>query len=872
VKPEYLKMCAFGSYAGEVELDFTKFGSGLFLITGTTGSGKTTIFDAIVFALYGDVSGGEKDARSLRSDFAKPSDKTFSELRFDYCGKKYTVRRSPEYMRESKRGSGLAKETADAELTLPDGRIISGVKKVDAAIAELIRVDKGQFSRIAMIAQGDFRRILTEKSKSRSEMFRKVFDTYFFEKFQRILAQRCSDAEQALKGIFDRISDRAEHIETEDGSAVNAAEFSETGELCGALEKIVSADDSSLAAFDKQLAETEKELRSVCTALENAARGNALIKRLEDLKNRLDGLNAQKKEFDLKKKTYAAAERAARVTPALSALTAAEKECAETAAQLKENAAFLKISEEKRKTAEKSFAAAKKRREGEEGLAKAAAEAEAAAKSIDAYAAYEKTLNMLTERYRDAEAEFVKKTEEYADIRKKYFGELAGIISVSELEDGKPCPVCGSCEHPKPAVLSDEKITGKALEASEKERNRAEKTLSECAAALAAANREHELLCENAVKCGISPELLKNDCEAAKAEANEKLKRLRAELSEMRDGYAAAEKELRESEKEYAAVLGKKDALAAAEKTGAQKLSEAQKNFAAALADNGFASQEEYDAAHLDRKTADSLSEEIAAYDGEYAAAAASYAECAAAAENIKHTDTDELEKAKSALESDEKEAEAARRIADRRRSSNAAILSELRAAEKELEESEKKYRLIKSLSDTANAKLSGNRMTFEAYIQQRYFAGITDFANMRLSGMTGGRYMLCPRSRGGTQGQGGLELEVMDYSTGKKRDVSTLSGGESFSASLALALGMSDMIQQRRGGIRIDMLFIDEGFGTLDAAYLDKAVGMLSALTDDRRLCGIISHVDLLKEKIGRKIIVKAIPGGGSAAYAEGV
>ena len=137
---------------------------------------------------------------------------------------------------------------------------------------------------------------------------------------------------------------------------------------------------------------------------------------------------------------------------------------------------------------------------------------------------------------------------------------------------------------------------------------------------------------------------------------------------------------------------------------------------------------------------------------------------------------------------------------------------------------------------------------------------------------MTGGRYMLCPRSRGGTQGQGGLELEVMDYSTGKKRDVSTLSGGESFSASLALALGMSDMIQQRRGGIRIDMLFIDEGFGTLDAAYLDKAVGMLSALTDDRRLCGIISHVDLLKEKIGRKIIVKAIPGGGSAAYAEGV
>lgn len=872
MKPEYLKMCAFGSYAGEVELDFTKFGNGLFLITGATGAGKTTIFDAIVFALYGDVSGGEKDIRSLRSDFAKPSDKTYAELRFDYCGKKYIVRRSPEYMRESKRGSGLAKENADAELTLPDGRIISGVKKVDAAIAELIRVDKAQFSRIAMIAQGDFRRILTEKSKSRSEMFRKVFGTYFFEKFQRTLAQRCSEAEQALKGIFDRISDRAAHIETEDGFAVNAADFPETSELCTMLEEIVSADDSRLAAFDKRLSETEKELRSVCAALENAARGNALLKRLEILKNQIDGLDARRDEFNLKKKVYAAAERAARVSPILSALTAAEKEYSEAAANMKENAALIRIAEEKRKAAQEFFAAAKKRRAGEDGLAKAAADAEAAAKTIDAYAAHKKTLSCLAEKYRYAEEEFVRKTEEYADIRKRYFGELAGIISESELKKGEPCPVCGSREHPKPAVLSDEKITGKALEKSEKERNGAEKTLSECASMLAAANREHELLCENAAKCGIQTELLKNDCAAAKAKANEKLAKLRAELSEIRDGYAAAEKELREAEKEYAAVLGKKDALALAEKTGAQKLSAAQKNFDAALSGSGFASAEEYGAAYLDRKTADSLSEEIASYDGEYAAASASYAECAAAAENIEHTDTEKLEDTKSALESDKKESEAARRIADRRRSANAAILSELKTAEKELDEYEKEYRLIKSLSDTANAKLAGNRMTFETYIQQRYFAGITDFANMRLSKMTGGRYMLCPRSRGGTQGQGGLELEVMDYSTGKKRDVSTLSGGESFTASLALALGMSDMIQQRRGGIRADMLFVDEGFGTLDASYLDKAVDMLSALTDDRRLCGIISHVDLLKEKIGRKIIVKTLPGGGSTAFAEGI
>lgn len=872
MKPEYLKICAFGSYAGAEEIDFTKFGSGLFLITGATGAGKTTIFDAIVFALYGDVSGGEKEVRSLRSDFAKPTDKTYAELKFDYCGKKYVVRRSPEYMRESKRGAGLAKETADAELTLPDGRIVTGVKKVDAEIAQIIKVDKTQFSRIAMIAQGDFRRILTEKSKARSEMFRKVFDTYFYDKFQRRLAEKCGEAEQQLKTIFEKINDRAAHIETEDGSGLDAGEFSETNELCEHLERLISEDDKRLAEFDAELMKHEKKLREVCTALENAERGNALLERLNNLKKQLEELKTKQTEIETGRKRLSAAERAAHVYPCGAALAEAKKEYSDTINKLEKNAETLEKSEKKKKSADSAYEKARAARMDEEKLAKAAAAAESAANDIEKYSKYGETLSRLSAAYNNAEADFTEKSEEYTVMRKKYFGEIAGIISASELRPGKACPVCGSLEHPKPAVPSDERITEKALENAENERSRAEKALSDCAASLAAANREYDMLFDNAVKSGASPELLKNDCAGAKKAADEHLSALCGELEKIRNAYAEAEQNLREAEKEYAASLGKKEELENSAEQCKKKLSAAENDFFAALTEYGFLSADEYENAYLDGKSMKHLSEKITGFDAEYTKISAAYGECLSAAENITFIDIAEPTREKNELEKEKSAMQARQRTVDRRRSSNFAILSEIEQAEKERAECEKNYRMIKSVSDTANAKIAGNRITFEAYIQQRYFTAVIEFANARLTKMTGGRYLLCARSRGGTQGQGGLELEVMDYSTGKKRDVSTLSGGESFAASLALALGMSDMIQQRRGGIQIDMLFIDEGFGTLDAAYLDKAVEMLSALTDSRRLCGIISHVDLLNERIERRISVKQLPGGGSTAAAEGI
>ena len=206
LRPLKLIMSAFGPYAGSTEVDFTSLGErGLYLITGDTGAGKTTIFDAITFALYGEASGEIREASMLRSNYADEKTPTFVELSFVLGGKEYRVRRNPEYNRPKARGEGFTLQKSDAELTLPDGKIITRQKDVNQQIVEILGIDRSQFTRIAMIAQGDFRKLLFASTEERKKIFQKLFHTHLYQSLQeelkRISAQMRKEFEKASASL-----------------------------------------------------------------------------------------------------------------------------------------------------------------------------------------------------------------------------------------------------------------------------------------------------------------------------------------------------------------------------------------------------------------------------------------------------------------------------------------------------------------------------------------------------------------------------------------------------------------------------------------------------------------------------------------------
>ena len=206
MRPIKLTMSAFGPYAGKTVLELDKLGaSGLYLITGDTGAGKTTIFDAIAFALYGQPSGDNRETGMFRSQYADAATPTFAELVFAYRGETYTVRRNPEYDRLKTRGEGTTTEKADAELVYPDGRVITKVKEVDRAIAEIMGIDRNQFSQIAMIAQGDFLKLLLASTDERKKIFQKLFNTQSFSRLQKSLKTAADELGGACKAAEDSI-------------------------------------------------------------------------------------------------------------------------------------------------------------------------------------------------------------------------------------------------------------------------------------------------------------------------------------------------------------------------------------------------------------------------------------------------------------------------------------------------------------------------------------------------------------------------------------------------------------------------------------------------------------------------------------------
>ena len=256
MKPLKITMSAFGPFADETVVDMTKIGdSGVYLITGDTGAGKTTIFDAISFALYGEPSGENRKANMLRSDFSKPCTTTFVELEFLYAGKKYVLRRNPEYERLKTRGEGTTTESKSATITMPDGRIISGWGDVNREVVDLLGVDRERFTKVAMIAQGDFQRLLFADTKERMPLFRKIFGTYNYEKLQNELKEKCSQTKAEYQEIDAIISQQLNSVETDDSKIIDFKQngYANIDFVIEAVSSVVKADLELQDNFNKRI-------------------------------------------------------------------------------------------------------------------------------------------------------------------------------------------------------------------------------------------------------------------------------------------------------------------------------------------------------------------------------------------------------------------------------------------------------------------------------------------------------------------------------------------------------------------------------------------------------------------------------------------
>ena len=891
MRPLTLTLSAFGPYADQTTLDLSLLGeNGLYLITGDTGAGKTTIFDAITFALYGEPSGNQRETSMLRSKYADADTPTFVDLTFSYGGQIYQIRRNPEYERPAKRGGGVTKQRAEAQLTYPDGGIVTKTRDVDAAVRDLLGIDRTQFSQIAMIAQGDFLKLLLASTEDRQEIFRKLFKTDYYRKFQDELRQRYNAAYADHARLKQSIQQYVEGIQWSDAAA-SATErpLAETLELLTA-QLAMDQENSDHLATD--LADLDRQLAAV----------NIRLGKAETLKK----AQAARAEAQIRLERTAAA--LTPLTEAHAAAIARQPEIDElstniTKAQLElpkyDDLLKLDGSLQKQLSLQKTLASrldVARREEQQltaqlavlqeelESLQNAAADRERLAALLSQQQALAKKLSdmeRIAQQYERAVAQYQTSRSRYAQASARYqrmyqtyLDEQAGILA-SGLTDGQPCPVCGSLEHPAPACTSEGAPSQAQLkEAQVQSETAASQTQQDSEKASALKAQLDTLAADVAETTDASGTILTAEQMMAQvsdtqlqlqtAEKNVKRKAMldmqlpkqQAALTTASDSIRELERQLAVTDTEIASLKQNRTELK--QSLAYESQAEAAKALAALTAQRGSLQQaiasamEKLESAKmLDQQ----LKAQITTLDEQIAGAEA--------------IDLEEQVHLKNELGNHMQQLKSEHLRIVTRLHANETALERIQAQSEAITVVEGKLIQLQALHNTANGQISGKeKIKLETYIQMTYFDRIIARANTRFMVMSGGQYEL-KRSAvaDNNRTQSGLDLSVIDHYNGSERSVRTLSGGESFKASLSLALGLSDEIQSSAGGIRLDTMFVDEGFGSLDEDSLQQAMQALAGLAEGNRLVGIISHVAELKEKIDKQIVVKKDRSGGSKA-----
>lgn len=861
MKPVKLIICGWGPYKEKQEIDFTGFKErGIFLITGATGAGKTTVFDAITYALYGNMSGEIREKNSVRSDFASADTPTYVELSMTHNGESYTIYRNPEYLRPSKRkGAGaLTKEKERAVFTGPDGKAVEGSSEVTRAVQELLKLDYRQFKQLSMIAQGEFTKFLSASSMEKTRIFREIFGTDLYEKTAVSLKKKSGEIYRQIMECRHKMDEDIDMLKRDGITGKEESGYFYEG-MISLLEEQVKELRKESKARQKDLAGKEELVQMLTAKLAKAEKTAGLFAKLEKEKIRCKELCAREEEMEEKAALLRKQEKAASLRTQELKLKAAEeksvslwKETEEISEELKK----LKAQREKEADiySQQEELAAAYQEEKEQLQAEKLLEQEQKTEQ-----AKKEELCKLQETYLCAEQEEEKAKALYEQADKAYRHGIAGILA-GKLSEGTPCPVCGSIHHPLPAAVND-KLPGqeevKQLKADFEKKQKERVALhGRTTAQLSQVQEASARICE----------LEKN---------YQLIKERRKSRRETIHGYITAHSEeefkenLRKYEQRLAVIEEKQKTL---EKKRAEHLekngevSRLQEEFLTKCIALGFATKESYVHALSDEQTMQKSREEIQNYRQE----------CHLNSEMIRHLEEETkeeqpedikmlTEKVQQAVSEKKAFLESCRELENSFLNVK-RTLSSLKEKNKTLDQLMKNYSLVKDLDDAANGN-NKKRLVFEQYVLASYFEEILRAANIRLSSMSGGRYMLRRVEQiSDGRSKDNLEIEVMDYYTGKYRSVKTLSGGESFKTSLSLALGMSDVVQNRSGGRRVETLFIDEGFGSLDSESLEQACLTLQNLVEKNRLIGIISHVPELAEKIGDQIQIRKTNAGSEA------
>ncbi len=1056
MKPIELTISAFGPYPDKVSISFPEFeqqGRGLFLITGDTGAGKTTIFDAICFALYGRTSGQYKGVDNLRSEYADPNTRSYVELRFTHQGKEYTIHRTPTFVRPAKRrGAKDQVEDSRVVFTPADGVPVEGTKKVDPLIVQLLNIDADQFKQIAMIAQGEFLNLLNTNTKDREKILRNIFLTDGYNRLADVLKKYQDDSQrgkaETQRSIHQHLMDVKAPMESPMAAELEQFQAKKSELILDmdidAMEALIQAlvleDTQRTEALDQAYTTENNVLQGLIAQEATVAADNKIVQRHLDLQAEQQKLEARKAEIQDRELRLQRNQEATREgKPPYDLWRAQQKQVSDTEASIAQEERKLPAAISREQAAQEELARAAEALPEAEQYRQQAAQIE---KDLPGYgrrdtlrsairtlqreaqgfagrqtaldqeeAALQKKIQDLQERtqqlqnspvdlanaknaLQQAEDQAGKveylltkdfpalerkqkasdtaqtalqkawdvlnaATEKRSNTEKALDYCRAGILA-RQLEEGKPCPVCGSTHHPSPAVLPADSVSEDALkalqEAEEAARKNKEAALKKASSAdtdvqnaeatlrrdaatwlgetlpehLSLADLKAKLadcrnetsqqilaLLDRIVALQIDVRELDNASGALQNAQGPETKALQDRRSQLTDDVHKNETALTENrtalepleklpyasaaeaKKDKARFQAQSDAITARHER-AQRDSEAASKALTTLRSTlatlnaSLEDQRQREAAQkqaLDAKLAEhhfkglddflacvstetAMAKEQREIQAYYTAVQSNADQLAQSAEDAAGKELQDLgaiQRARQAQQAKVTDLQRQKNTAQNRAQTNAGKGQDIQALQAPLQKWSQEYDVAKRLYDMTQGKVSGARVRLEQYVQAAGFDGIIQAANRRLLPMSDHQFQLF-RKESATGANTFLDLEVLDNFTGRRRPVGTLSGGESFKASLSLALGLSDLVSSRSGGIQMEALFLDEGFGTLDAHSIQSALDILQNLTGSGKLVGVISHREELKGEIPQQIQVKKTQKGSTLTVDHGV
>ena len=873
MKPIQLVLSAFGPYVERTVIDFSALGEeGLFLIAGDTGAGKTTIFDAISFALYGEASGGKekRKSKSFHSDYVSDQTETYVELTFRHRGETWWIRRNLEYQRPAKKKKDgmetTTRQAADAQMRNEDtGEEILRMDDVNRRVRELLGLTQDQFTQTVMIAQGDFLKILTASSDDRKKLFRDLFHTNLYVDLQSRLQEKnraCADEQKALEQVIlsaeGKIDPEAEFAEREILLSY-CGQIQHTDALCALLARLIEQEKAAQEQARAQKKEAADQIGALIAAVTEGERVNRDFADWESKKARLAALTAGQGEIDAQRAALAAARRAQQLETDEALMRRTRRDMDAQRAALSDAQAALEQAEKALPETETRMKEAESRGGEIHALLAQAKQMEDCLPVLGEVERLKAALDTQKRELQRLTADSSRAQAAYTAAQNSYYLSQAGLLA-RELKTGQPCPVCGSTAHPCPAQITPETVTRQALEQAAQRRETAEKAQSDAATRLAA-NRAALDEREDRLR-------------ALKIGADETQQRLAARIDAAHQAAADRQREIDAARSAYQTLDKRKTAAQSAVDAAQKQLAALEKDLRAQTeafeqkrAAHGFEDEASYRLAKRTNADIERLDREIRNYDEQKRTLAAQTHELEDKLSGRQRTDLTALQNRRAAALDRQAKAENAEKAMVRKLTLHESAEREIRQANAAIQKKRGKWQIIQELYTCCAGIAAGNpraKLTFEAYVQQYYFRFVVAAANKRLTRLTDGMFTLrVMREAANRVSQSGLDLEVLDRSTGQARDVSTLSGGESFLASLALALGLSDAVQSQSGQIRMDAMFIDEGFGSLDENALRSSIDVLLELADGKRLIGIISHVQELEERIDKQIVVTKTPNG---------